>query len=156
MKDTKVQFVVGVYDDVAHTDGARLVSQDEQDTFNSTVNADKTLGSFCRWAAQINPADEADPHHHDVAVLITRVDICARRNTPCNTLGVAHVGGMCTADRSCSVNQDNGIVLAHTIAHEMGHKYEGRLFDIGSRPPAPVGFFLFSQLYFAVFNAASA
>ncbi|XP_034246810.1 A disintegrin and metalloproteinase with thrombospondin motifs 7-like [Thrips palmi] len=99
------------------------VAQDEQDTFNSSVNADRTLGSFCRWAAQVNPADEADPHHHDVAVLITRVDICARRDTPCNTLGVAHVGGMCTPDRSCSVNQDNGIVLAHTIAHEMGHNF---------------------------------
>lgn len=55
-------------------------------------------------------------------LILFSVDICARRDTPCNTLGVAHVGGMCTSDRACSVNQDNGIVLAHTIAHEMGHK----------------------------------
>lgn len=38
------------------------------------------------------------------------------------TLGVANVGGMCRPDRSCSVNEDNGITLAHTIAHELGHK----------------------------------
>ncbi|KAJ1530655.1 hypothetical protein ONE63_005527 [Megalurothrips usitatus] len=104
----------------------RIILMDEggpEETFNSTVNADKTLVSFCRWASRINPADETDPHHHDVAVLVTRVDICARRDTPCNTLGVAHVGGMCTADRACSVNQDNGIVLAHTITHEMGHNF---------------------------------
>lgn len=38
------------------------------------------------------------------------------------TLGVANVGGMCRPDRSCSVNEDNGITLAHTITHELGHK----------------------------------
>lgn len=39
-----------------------------------------------------------------------------------STLGVAHVAGMCKPDRSCSVNEDNGIMLAHTITHELGHK----------------------------------
>lgn len=39
-----------------------------------------------------------------------------------STLGVANVGGMCRPDRSCSVNEDNGITLAHTITHELGHK----------------------------------
>lgn len=29
---------------------------------------------------------------------------------------------MCTPARSCNINEDNGITLAHTIAHEMGHK----------------------------------
>lgn len=38
------------------------------------------------------------------------------------TLGVANVGGMCRPERSCSVNEDNGITLAHTITHELGHK----------------------------------
>lgn len=39
-----------------------------------------------------------------------------------STLGVANVGGMCKPDRSCSVNEDSGITLAHTITHEIGHK----------------------------------
>lgn len=38
------------------------------------------------------------------------------------TLGLANVGGMCKPKQSCSVNEDNGIMLSHTIAHELGHK----------------------------------
>lgn len=87
-----------------------------------TSNADSTLKNFCRWQKALNPGNDSHPHHHDVAILITRKDICAKQNAPCNTLGVAHVGGMCNSNRSCSVNEDNGITLAHTIAHEMGHK----------------------------------
>lgn len=90
--------------------------------FTSTVNADFILKDFCRWQENLNPKNEDDPHHHDVAILVTRQDICARKNVPCSTLGVAHVGGMCHKEKSCSVNEDNGITLAHTITHEMGHK----------------------------------
>lgn len=89
---------------------------------NVTVNADHTLRSFCKWQKKLNPSNDSDPYHHDVAILVTRKDICARQDYPCNTLGVAHVGGMCKAEKSCSVNEDNGITLAHTITHEMGHK----------------------------------
>ena len=89
---------------------------------NVSVNADQTLKNFCKWQKNLNPGNDSHPHHHDVAILITRKDICARQNAPCNTLGVAHVAGMCKSSRSCSVNEDNGITLAHTIAHEMGHK----------------------------------
>lgn len=89
---------------------------------NVTVNADIALKSFCKWQKKLK-TDDADPYHHDAAILITRKDICARKNVPCNTLGVAHVGGMCKTEKSCSVNEDNGITLAHTITHEMGHKY---------------------------------
>ncbi|KRT86067.1 hypothetical protein AMK59_1874, partial [Oryctes borbonicus] len=90
---------------------------------NVTTNADVTLKNFCKWQKNLNPHDDSHPQHHDVAVLVTRKDICARKNIPCNTLGVAHVGGMCNTDKSCSVNEDNGITLAHTITHEMGHNF---------------------------------
>ncbi|KAG8278116.1 negative regulation of cellular response to hepatocyte growth factor stimulus [Homalodisca vitripennis] len=30
---------------------------------------------------------------------------------------------MCQPARSCNINEDNGITLAHTIAHEMGHNF---------------------------------
>ncbi|CAH1118874.1 unnamed protein product [Phaedon cochleariae] len=85
---------------------------------NVTTNADLTLKTFCKWQL---------PNHnskgHDAAILITRKDICARQDEPCGTLGVAHIGGMCKASRSCSVNEDNGITSAHTIAHELGHNF---------------------------------
>lgn len=89
---------------------------------NVTIKADITLRNFCKWQKSLNPSDDSDPYHHDVAILVTRKDICARKDEPCNTLGVAHIGGMCNSNRSCSVNEDNGITLAHTITHEMGHK----------------------------------
>ena len=93
-----------------------------QQGLNITINADRTLYNFCKWQRKLNPDEDSHPNHHDVAILITREDICSRANTPCSTLGVAHVAGMCQPERSCSVNEDNGITLAHTIAHELGHK----------------------------------
>lgn len=68
----------------------------------------------------MNPKNDDDPNHHDVAILVTRKNICT--SSGCSTLGIANVAGMCRPDRSCSVNEDNGITLAHTIAHELGHK----------------------------------
>ncbi|XP_026741439.1 A disintegrin and metalloproteinase with thrombospondin motifs 12 [Trichoplusia ni] len=88
-----------------------------------STDADGTLASFCRWQHQRNPDNDDNPHHHDVAILVTRQDICSQHDAPCSTLGVAHVAGMCKPDRSCSVNEDNGIMLAHTITHELGHNF---------------------------------
>lgn len=103
----------------------RIILIDElvaEPDLNVTVNADTTLKNFCKWQRALNPTDDSHPHHHDVAILITRKDICSRQDVPCGTLGVAHIGGMCKTGKSCSVNEDNGITSAHTIAHEMGHK----------------------------------
>ena len=36
--------------------------------------------------------------------------------------GLAEVAGMCQSYRSCSVNEDTGLSLAYTVAHELGHK----------------------------------
>lgn len=96
---------------------------DSASQLDVTTNADITLASFCRWQQQLNPEDDTHPHHHDVAILVTRQDICSQHDAPCSTLGVAHVAGMCKPDRSCSVNEDNGIMLAHTITHELGHNF---------------------------------
>lgn len=100
-----------------------LEEEDPEQRLDITVNADKTLYNFCKWQQKLNPSNDSHPNHHDVAILVTREDICSRANTPCSTLGVAHVAGMCQPDRSCSVNEDNGITLAHTITHELGHNF---------------------------------
>lgn len=48
-----------------------------------STNADSTLASFCRWQQGLNPGDDNNPHHHDVAILVTRKDICSQHNSPC-------------------------------------------------------------------------
>ena len=36
--------------------------------------------------------------------------------------GIAYLGGTCSAKRKCVLAEDNGLNLAFTIAHELGHK----------------------------------
>lgn len=52
--------------------------------------------------------------------------------------GFAPISGMCSKYRSCTINEDTGLGLAFTIAHESGHKY--------------VGFFRFTQAHMLVKN----
>ncbi|XP_050970725.1 A disintegrin and metalloproteinase with thrombospondin motifs 7 [Labeo rohita] len=99
-----------------------LLEKDEED-LKITHHADNSLNSFCKWQKGINMKDDDHPVHHDVAVLITRKDICAAINKPCETLGLSHVAGMCQPHRSCSINEDTGLPLAFTIAHELGHNF---------------------------------
>ncbi|KAH8418940.1 hypothetical protein KR222_005738, partial [Zaprionus bogoriensis] len=101
----------------------RIIELQENDTepeLNLTQNAQKNLDRFCSWQHKLNSLSENDPHHHDVAILITRKNICGNN---CMTLGLANVGGMCKPKQSCSVNEDNGIMLSHTITHELGHNF---------------------------------
>ena len=37
--------------------------------------------------------------------------------------GFAPIGGMCSKYRSCTINEDTGLGLAFTVAHESGHRY---------------------------------
>ncbi|KAI8434228.1 hypothetical protein MSG28_012333 [Choristoneura fumiferana] len=50
-----------------------------------TTNADTTLSSFCRWQQLQNPKNDSHPQHHDVAILVTRQDICSLHNQPCSS-----------------------------------------------------------------------
>ncbi|XP_048471717.1 A disintegrin and metalloproteinase with thrombospondin motifs 7-like [Rhincodon typus] len=99
-----------------------LLEEDEED-LKITHHADNTLMNFCKWQKKINTKGDNHPIHHDVALLLTRKDICAGMNRPCETLGLSHVSGMCQPHRSCSINEDSGLPLAFTIAHEIGHNF---------------------------------
>ena len=37
-------------------------------------------------------------------------------------VGMAFLHGMCDPKKRCSVSQDNGLNVAFTVAHEIGHK----------------------------------
>ncbi|KAL3244077.1 hypothetical protein MRX96_047329 [Rhipicephalus microplus] len=100
-----------------------LPTSEELDQLRVDESADGTLKSFCRWQRFVNPSDESHPNHHDLAILVTRFNMCAPGLELCSTLGLAEVAGMCQPQRSCNVNQDSGLTLAYTIAHEIGHNF---------------------------------
>ncbi|XP_040350844.1 A disintegrin and metalloproteinase with thrombospondin motifs 12 isoform X2 [Herpailurus yagouaroundi] len=100
-----------------------ILLEEEEQGLKIVHHAEKTLSSFCKWQKSINPKSDLNPAHHDVAVLLTRKDICASVNRPCETLGLSHLSGMCQPHRSCNINEDSGLPLAFTIAHELGHSF---------------------------------
>lgn len=49
-----------------------LEKEEEEIDLAINPNAENTLASFCKWQETVNPKDVKNPHHHDIAVLITR------------------------------------------------------------------------------------
>uniref|UniRef100_A0A8C5W708 ADAM metallopeptidase with thrombospondin type 1 motif 20 n=1 Tax=Leptobrachium leishanense TaxID=445787 RepID=A0A8C5W708_9ANUR len=99
-----------------------VVIHNEQDGPVISFNAATTLHNFCVWQKSQNVPDDSHPSHYDTAVLLTREDIC-RASDKCDTLGLAELGTMCDPSRSCSISEENGLVAAFTIVHEVGHVF---------------------------------
>ncbi|KAM4592368.1 A disintegrin and metalloproteinase with thrombospondin motifs 18 [Odontesthes bonariensis] len=104
----------------------------EQDPLGLTLShhADQSLNSFCQWQSGLVGKGGK---RHDHAVLLTGLDICSWKNEPCDTLGFAPISGMCSKYRSCTINEDTGLGLAFTIAHESGHNF-GMIHDGEGNP----------------------
>lgn len=95
-------------------------------------HGERSLESFCHWqheefsgarylGTNHVPGGRDDPPPLDVAVLVTRTDFCVHKDEPCDTVGIAYLGGACSSRRKCVLAEDNGLNLAFTIAHELGH-----------------------------------
>ncbi|XP_057688046.1 A disintegrin and metalloproteinase with thrombospondin motifs 17 isoform X1 [Corythoichthys intestinalis] len=93
---------------------------------------ERSLESFCQWQHQEFgrpaylgnnrlPVGREQVPAVDAAVLVTRTDFCVHKEEPCDTVGIAYLGGACSAKRKCVLAEDNGLNLAFTIAHELGH-----------------------------------
>jgi len=67
--------------------------------------------------------------HRGGCCYMFRYNICSRLNEPCSTLGLSQVSGLCQPHRSCNINEDTGLALAFTVAHELGHKCVTRPLD---------------------------
>uniref|UniRef100_A0A670ZHY5 ADAM metallopeptidase with thrombospondin type 1 motif 7 n=1 Tax=Pseudonaja textilis TaxID=8673 RepID=A0A670ZHY5_PSETE len=141
---TVMNMVAGLFHDASignpvHISIVRLIFlEEEEEDLKISHHADNTLRSFCKWQKALNPKGDAHPLHHDVAILLTRKDLCTAMNHPCETLGLAHVSGMCQPHRSCNVNEDTGLPLAFTVAHELGHSF-GIQHDGSGNDCEPVG-----------------
>ncbi|XP_056633400.1 A disintegrin and metalloproteinase with thrombospondin motifs 12-like [Diorhabda sublineata] len=98
-----------------------LEKEEEEIDLVINTNAEKTLESFCKWQVKINPKDINNPNHHDIAVLLTRYDICADEGKDCGLMGLAYVAAACTKDENCAINEDGGLTLGIVVAHEIGH-----------------------------------
>ncbi|KAJ8921346.1 hypothetical protein NQ315_002961 [Exocentrus adspersus] len=99
-----------------------LYKEEEEVDLEINQDSDKTLASFCNWQIKINPPVD-NPIHHDIAVLLTRYDLCAMDNTEegCGLMGLAYVAAACLEGKPCAINEDSGITLGIVVAHEMGH-----------------------------------
>ncbi|XP_011360554.2 A disintegrin and metalloproteinase with thrombospondin motifs 19 [Pteropus vampyrus] len=95
-------------------------------------HGEKMLESFCKWQyeefgkkndihLEMSTSWGEDMTPADAAILITRKDFCVHKDEPCDTVGIAYLSGMCSEKRKCIIAEDNGLNLAFTIAHEMGH-----------------------------------
>uniref|UniRef100_A0A803TW16 ADAM metallopeptidase with thrombospondin type 1 motif 7 n=1 Tax=Anolis carolinensis TaxID=28377 RepID=A0A803TW16_ANOCA len=141
---TIMNMVAGLFHDASignpiHISVVRLIFlEEEEEDLKITHHADNTLRSFCKWQKAINVKGDAHPLHHDVAILLTRKDLCTAMNQPCETLGLSHVSGMCQPHRSCNINEDTGLPLAFTVAHELGHSF-GIQHDGSGNDCEPVG-----------------
>ncbi|KAL3280841.1 hypothetical protein HHI36_004070 [Cryptolaemus montrouzieri] len=98
-----------------------LEKQEDEIDLMIVDNADDTLASFCKWQKRINPKDIRNPNHHDIAVLLTRHDLCGENATKCGLEGLAYVGTPCTTDEPCAINEDSGLILSIVLTHELGH-----------------------------------
>ncbi|XP_076647153.1 A disintegrin and metalloproteinase with thrombospondin motifs 7 [Halictus rubicundus] len=97
-----------------------LEKEKEEIDLRISPAAEEALLSFTTWAEKLKPPDENHPNHFDAGVLVTRYDICMK-GTECSLLGLAYVSMVCQKERAGCINEDTGLTLGITIAHELGH-----------------------------------
>lgn len=96
----------------------------------------KLLDSFCAYQERLNPIDDANPDHWDMALYVSGLDFFAYENGRKSgvTMGLATVGGVCLNKYACVIAElgttnvfgkpypSAGFTSVYILAHEIGHK----------------------------------
>ncbi|KAL1139574.1 hypothetical protein AAG570_006556 [Ranatra chinensis] len=113
-------FSVGNVIEVVITKLVFLDVEKQETELETLTDANEGLPLFCNWQTPYNHDDPNHPNHYDIAVLVTRHDICS--NNDCGLLGLAFMGRVCDITKqNCCINEDSGLVLGAVITHEIGH-----------------------------------
>ncbi|KAJ7994162.1 hypothetical protein DPEC_G00263050 [Dallia pectoralis] len=99
-----------------------VILSEPEPEINMSSNISSSLRSVCDWARRVNPTNDTDPLHADLALYITRFDL-ELPNGNKQVRGVARLGGACSSQWSCVITEDTGFDLGITIAHEIGHSF---------------------------------
>lgn len=94
------------------------------------------IDNFCQYQKSLNPIDDRNPSHWDMAVYVSGLDFFAWGTNGIKngvTMGLATVGGVCNDEYNCiiaefgSINQfgkpypSSGYTAVFILAHEIGH-----------------------------------
>lgn len=113
-----------------------LMEEQSPDMPHAYGERNALIDNFCQYQKSMNPLDDRDPGHWDMAVYVSALDFFAwtsNGNKNGVTMGLATVGGVCNDDYNCiiaefgSINQfgkpypSSGYVAVYILAHEIGH-----------------------------------
>jgi len=100
----------------------RLISSLSKSRYKNS----KKYFSFSHWQSRENPSGDSNPQHWDHALLLTGLELFAVGRDGISShqiVGLAPIGGMCTATSSCTVNEGRHFESVYVVAHEIGHKW---------------------------------
>lgn len=113
-----------------------LMEEQSPDMPHAYGERNALIDNFCQYQKSMNPLDDRDPGHWDMAVYISALDFFAWSSNGIKngvTMGLATVGGVCNDDYNCviaefgSINQfgkpypSSGYTAVYILAHEIGH-----------------------------------